>query len=50
VKGGLEGDRKAVRQAEALDPATAAMCTLEQIQDTVEEILATGAGFLSQFK
>ena len=37
VKGTLEGDRKAIEQAVALDPLTAALCTLDQIHDMVGE-------------
>ena len=50
VKGGLEGDRKAVEQAVALDSLTAAMCTLDQIHDMVEEIIEAEAEFLPQFR
>ena len=49
VKGGLEGDRKAVEQAIALDPLTAAMCTLDQIHDMVEELFEAEADWLPQF-
>lgn len=38
VKGVLEHDRKAIEQAIALDPLTAAVCTLEQIHDMTEEL------------
>ena len=50
VKGGLEGDRKAVEQAIALDPLTAAMCTLDQIHDMVEELFEALAEYLTQFR
>jgi alpha-galactosidase len=50
VKGALEGDRRAVEQAVALDPMTAAACTLDQIHDMVEELFAADAPFLPQFK
>ena len=50
VKGGLEGDRKAVEQAIALDPLTAAMCTLDQIHDMVEELFEAEAEYLPQFE
>ena len=39
VKGVLEGDRKAIEQAIALDPLTAATCTLDQIHQMTEELL-----------
>ena len=48
-KGGLEGDRRAVEQAIALDPLTAAMCTLDQIHDMVEELFDALADYLPQF-
>lgn len=38
VKGCLEGDRKAIEQAIALDPLTASVCTLDQIHEMVEEL------------
>jgi len=50
VKGALEGDRKAVEQAIALDPLTAAVCTLDQIHDMVEELFVVSAEYLPQFK
>jgi alpha-galactosidase len=37
VKAALEKDRKAAEQAVALDPLTAAVCTLDQIHSMVEE-------------
>ena len=39
VKGVLELDRKSIEQAIALDPLTAAVCTLGQIHDLTEELL-----------
>ena len=50
VKGALEGDRKAVEQAVALDPMTAAACTLDQIHDMVEELFRADAPYLPQFE
>ena len=50
VKGALEGDCKAVEQAVALDPMTAAACTLDQIHDMVEELFKADAPYLPQFK
>jgi alpha-galactosidase len=40
VKGALDRDRKAIEQAIALDPLTAAVCTLDQIHAMTEEIFA----------
>ncbi len=50
VKGALELDKKAVEQAVALDPLTAAVCTLDQIHDMVTETFAALAEWLPQFK
>jgi len=50
VKGALLGDRKAVEQALALDPLTAAVCTLDQIHNMVEELFEANAEYLPQFK
>jgi len=50
VKGALEGDRQAVEQAVALDPMTAAACTLDQIHDMVEELFEADAPYLPQFR
>ncbi len=50
VKAGLEGDRQAAEQAVALDPLTAAVCTLDEIHDMVEEALAVEAEYLPQFR
>ena len=50
VKGALEGDRKAVEQAVALDPMNATACTLDQIHDMVEELFQADAPYLPQFK
>jgi len=49
VKGALEGDRRAVEQAVALDPLTAAMCTLDDIHDMVEALFDALAEYLPQF-
>ena len=49
VKGALEADRKAVEQAVALDPLTAAVCTLDQIHDMVSEAFEELAEHLPQF-
>ncbi|MDP6778223.1 MAG: alpha-glucosidase/alpha-galactosidase, partial [Candidatus Latescibacteria bacterium] len=49
VRGALEGDREAVKQAVALDPMTAAACTLDQVHDMVEELFQADAPYLPQF-
>ncbi|NLG28515.1 MAG: alpha-galactosidase [Chloroflexi bacterium] len=50
VKAALEGDREAAFQAVALDPLTAALCTLDQIRDMVNETFAASAPYLPQFR
>ena len=50
VKAALEGDREAAFQAVALDPLTAALCTLDQIPDMVNETFAAAAPYLPQFR
>ena len=49
VKGMLEGNRKAIEQAISLDPLTAAMCTLDQIHDMVEEIFEAQAPYIGEY-
>jgi alpha-galactosidase len=49
VKAALEIDRKAAEQAVALDPLTAAVCTLDHIHDMVEELFDALAIYLPQF-
>jgi alpha-galactosidase len=49
VKAALELDRKAAEQAVALDPLTAAVCTLDQIHDMVDELFTGLAEYLPQF-
>jgi alpha-galactosidase len=49
VKGILEEDRKAIEQAIALDPLTAAVCTLDQIHQLTEEILTVLAPEIELF-
>ena len=46
----LTGDRAKIEQAIALDPLTAAVCTLDQIHHMVTELLEADADFLPQFK
>lgn len=50
VKGALEGDRKAVEQAIALDPLTASVLTLAQIKELTADLFAADKAFLPQFK
>jgi alpha-galactosidase len=38
VRGHMDKDREAIYQAMALDPLTAAVCTLDQIHDMAEEM------------
>jgi len=49
VKGALEGDRRAVEQAIALDPLTMASCSLDQVRTLVAELFAADAPYLPQF-
>lgn len=49
VKAALELDRKAAEQAVALDPLTAAICTLDQIHDMVDELFDALSEYLPQF-
>lgn len=49
VEAALTGSREAVHHAVMLDPLTAAVCTLPQIHDMVEEMLAAEAQWLPQF-
>jgi len=50
VKAALEGDYQAIEQAVALDPLTAAACSLDQIRAMVAELFAADAAHLPQFK
>jgi len=49
VKAALELDRRAAEQAVALDPLTAAVCTLDQVHDMVDELFVALAEYLPQF-
>jgi alpha-galactosidase len=49
VKAALSGDRDMVYYAVALDPLTAAVCTLPQIKQMVDELLEAEAQWLPQF-
>ncbi|HIC89995.1 MAG TPA: alpha-glucosidase/alpha-galactosidase [Anaerolineae bacterium] len=49
VQGGLTGDRDMIHYAIALDPLTAAVCTLPQIHQMVDELFEAEAQWLPQF-
>ena len=49
VKGHLERDRDAIYQAMALDPLTAAVCTLEEIWKLTDDMFAANEPWLTQF-
>lgn len=49
VKAAFEGDVKAVEQAVALDPLTAAVLSLEQIKSLVNDLFIVDKEFLPQF-
>lgn len=49
VEAALTGDTQAVHHAVMLDPLTAAVCTLPQIHDMVDEMLQAQARWLTQF-
>jgi alpha-galactosidase len=50
VEAALTGCTDAVHHAVMLDPLTAAVCTLSQIHEMVEELLAAQARWLPQFR
>jgi len=50
VKGALEGDKKAVEQAIALDPLTASVLTLAQIRALTADLFEADRQFLPQFR
>jgi len=50
VKGALEGDKKAIEQAVALDPLTAAVLTLDQIKKLVADLFEADKEYLPQFE
>ena len=50
VEASLTGSEDAVRQAVKLDPLTAAVCTLSDVDKMVTEMLADQAQWLPQFK
>jgi alpha-galactosidase len=49
VKGWMARDRRMVEAAIALDPLTAAVCTLDEIHDMVEEIFEAQAPYIDPF-
>ena len=49
VKGHLEGDREAIYQAMALDPLTAAVCSLDEIWKLTGDMFAANERWLTQF-
>ncbi len=49
VEAALKGDKQAAKYALALDPLTAALCTLEQIDNLFEELLEAQKPWLPQF-
>ena len=49
VKGHLERDREAIYQAMALDPLTAAVCSLDEIWKLTDDMFATNERWLTQF-
>jgi alpha-galactosidase len=50
VEAAVSGDTDAVHHAVLLDPLTAAVCTLPQIREMVDEMLTTQAQWLPQFQ
>jgi alpha-galactosidase len=49
VKGHLERDREAIYQAMALDPLTAAVCSLDEIWKLTDDMFAANERWLTQF-
>ena len=49
VKGHLEGDKEAIYQAVALDPLTAAVCSLDEIWKLTDDMFAVNQAWLTQF-
>ena len=50
VRGHLERDREAICQAMALDPLTAAVCSLSEIWQMTDDMFAANVRWLSPFK
>jgi alpha-galactosidase len=49
VKGHLERDKEAIYQAMALDPLTAAVCSLDEIWKLTDDMFAANEPWLTQF-
>jgi alpha-galactosidase len=49
VKGHLERDPEAIYQAMALDPLTAAVCSLDEIWQLTDDMFAANERWLTQF-
>jgi alpha-galactosidase len=49
VKGHLERDREAIYQAMALDPLTAAVCSLDEIWKLTDDMFTANEHWLTQF-
>jgi alpha-galactosidase len=49
VEGALEGDRRKVYHAAALDPLTSAVLSLAEIQSMVDEMFTANQEWLPQF-
>ena len=50
VEASLTGDKEMVYQAVCYDPLTAAVCSLREIRDMVNEMFEQNADWLPQFK
>ncbi len=50
VEGAVEGDRRKVFHAVALDPLTSAVLSLEEIHDLVDEMFAQNRDWLPRFR
>jgi alpha-galactosidase len=50
VAGAIEGDRRKIFHAICMDPLTSAVCSLEEIQNMVDEMFARNREWLPQFK
>jgi alpha-galactosidase len=49
VKGHLERDKEAIYQAVALDPLTAAVCSLDEMWKLTDDMFETNQRWLTQF-
>ena len=50
VRAAIDGDPEKVFQACLFDPLTAAVCSMEEIHDMVQEMLDKNAPYLTYFK